>query len=1255
MRQPPRVPTRSHRRPRTAATLVAALALALGALVPASAAPAPAARAGVAHELGGALPLAKKKLTRTPTPKIVGTARVGSTLTARPGTWAPAPVTLTYRWYRGSAAISGATRPTYKLTTADGGQRVSVRVTGTRTGYVRVTKVSAAVYVIRTLTATPVPTITGTPRVGRTLTAVPGSWQPGPVTFTYQWLRDNTPISGATRATYLATAGDVTHLLAVRVTGTKSGYAVVTRTSAQLRVTGTLTRTPVPTILGPATIGSTLSLEPGDWDIGVALSAQWLRDGAPIAGATDFWYTITDADAGARLSVRVTGSRAGYVPVTRTSSQTPPVSTIAVVTGVLTQDTTWSADTTPVVVISQLSVAQGATLTIEPGVVVKFSSLVNGDQSSGLVVDGDLRINGTQEHPVVLTVLEDDTAGGDTNNDGAASEPYYDADVHIEASGGVSIAHADMRWGRGVIVSGNPSATSITDSSFDLAGVSGGHVFIYDASTVTFERNTLRGYLSIDGAPTYTVRDNTFTRVTNGPVVAALDGLHPAWVSGNTATNDAVIDMGMGRLTEDWTISADEHLSYATAYVDIARGARMTVEPGVSLFTGTIRVAGAFIAQGTAAAPIALGTLEWVPEQCVGALGGATVVLEHVTMTGQPRCSDGGSVSSFDPDRPWQRDLSHDVRIASSTFAGTIVLIGEHLSVTGTRAEGRIELAATRDGGDGDVAASSNLVTHPEVGQPTYDVRGAVSDPSALAGNGATTPGTMSIEVTVHGDWTLPRVPGQNLAWSSVSVRMPEASGAEQVLTVVAGTIIPAGRLDSASGLILLDGTEQQPIWLTDVTITAHRGLLDPHAIRGNHVHLTGRSYIETWDSQVVFDNTTFNQTADPDHHPNEYGSTCIHAAGGVTGSFRGKLTGCDVGIHAEAGSTFDARNVDWGQGGPGPVGSGPLALGPVFVSPWVGYTAPSVPSHPAPVQPSTALTCAPQLLVTARGSGEVPGGPVDMATDPDLYDGLTYDPAKGGFGLDFRGMGMRLQELLTGETLVTDPWHVVNGSQDALLDTLTSAQRATMQVYALRYPATSVDVPMSAVQMSKTAPFIQVHPGRLGEYLVSILVGADSLTDLLTSQATRCPDQHFVLAGYSQGAMVVHMALSNLPADQLALLAPRIDGVVLLADPLRDPDDYLTELSTATSAGAGMVTGALQFPAVQSLVDVYLDAIGGQSMSLPYPHELTGRTVSICTSGDAVCDPTAGDLSDDARAAIHGYSSGQLPGWGRQIAQMFW
>ncbi|KAL1722047.1 cutinase [Schizophyllum commune] len=72
-------------------------------------------------------------------------------------------------------------------------------------------------------------------------------------------------------------------------------------------------------------------------------------------------------------------------------------------------------------------------------------------------------------------------------------------------------------------------------------------------------------------------------------------------------------------------------------------------------------------------------------------------------------------------------------------------------------------------------------------------------------------------------------------------------------------------------------------------------------------------------------------------------------------------------------------------------------------------------------------------------------------------------------------------------------------------------------------------------------------------EYLVTPAQGARLLADTLETQAVACPDQQFILSGYSKGAMVVHLASLDLSAEEKA----KVCGVSVFGDPY-DKDGIL-------------------------------------------------------------------------------------------------
>lgn len=67
--------------------------------------------------------------------KITGERRWDHTLTASAGTWDPVPTATTYQWLRDGKAINGANGPTRKLTVADYGTLIAVKMRVHRDGY----------------------------------------------------------------------------------------------------------------------------------------------------------------------------------------------------------------------------------------------------------------------------------------------------------------------------------------------------------------------------------------------------------------------------------------------------------------------------------------------------------------------------------------------------------------------------------------------------------------------------------------------------------------------------------------------------------------------------------------------------------------------------------------------------------------------------------------------------------------------------------------------------------------------------------------------------------------------------------------------------------------------------------------------------------------------------------------------------------------------------------------------------------------
>lgn len=296
-----------------------------------------------------------------PRPVVAGAPVVGRTLTVDPGAW-PDGTVLDVRWLVDGVEVPRQDNQfAFYLYLNYRGSRVEAEVRASRTGIRSVIRRSVPTGVV----ANPVWGSVwlyagGGVRVGVPVTSTISA-SPEGAARSLQWLSNGVPIAGATAPAYTPVAGDIDALLSLQVGLTADGFdpalvvsnevgpvqaavssptptpastptatpqpplsSVPPMTSPPPPVLGAL-QAPRPTIRGVAKVAVRLTVRTGRWTPGTRLRFQWLANGKPVRGATRSAYVVGRALRGKRLSVRVTGTRAGYAPATVTSARTRPV------------------------------------------------------------------------------------------------------------------------------------------------------------------------------------------------------------------------------------------------------------------------------------------------------------------------------------------------------------------------------------------------------------------------------------------------------------------------------------------------------------------------------------------------------------------------------------------------------------------------------------------------------------------------------------------------------------------------------------------------------------------------------------------------------------------------------------------------------------------------------------------------------------------------------------------------------------------
>jgi len=167
---------------------------------------------------------------------------------------------------------------------------------------------------------------------------------------------------------------------------------------------------------------------------------------------------------------------------------------------------------------------------------------------------------------------------------------------------------------------------------------------------------------------------------------------------------------------------------------------------------------------------------------------------------------------------------------------------------------------------------------------------------------------------------------------------------------------------------------------------------------------------------------------------------------------------------------------------------------------------------------------------------------------------------------------------------------------------------RRSYQPLVIDYPALPVGVLFAGSNFA--AKVINILTTNIPTYLNGKNDGVRALWSAFETTRASCPNERIVLAGYSQGAMVVHQFLEELNATRDSASKAAVRGVILLADPDRVKHSSIVDFGNAPFSGYGacdVVSHFVSCTAPDPLTDI--------------PGRFQSVTIGVCTYEDPVCD----------------------------------
>jgi len=265
-------------------------------------------------------------------------------------------------------------------------------------------------------------------------------------------------------------------------------------------------------------------------------------------------------------------------------------------------DEIWTKDDMPYIVSTAFSVNSGKTLTVDPGVVIKF------DPGASILVNGELGASGTSTAKIYFTSIKDDTIGGDTNGDATSTYPAAGNWNTIKFTSTASstlnhvfVAYGGQTWpananiynsGGNLTILNSQVATATSYALFSDAGtttasyveLNNNNVGLYleggtvNISNSNFHNNSTYG-VRTGTAGTLNLTDNTFANNTDASGSIAGNTIFSH--SGNSDTTSGIRGFYMtGSLNHDdiWT---EDGIPYViNSDFSVSSGNKLTINEG---------------------------------------------------------------------------------------------------------------------------------------------------------------------------------------------------------------------------------------------------------------------------------------------------------------------------------------------------------------------------------------------------------------------------------------------------------------------------------------------------------------------------------------------------------------------------------------------------------------------------------------------------------------------------------------------------